>query len=80
MSPLQTCSPASTVVSVCTQPSVTADASMPLGRAARWVGLGSIPLLGWAMVSGKAVVMRSGDPGLVGGMGVALPGLDSISL
>lgn len=43
MSPLQTCSRASTGASVCTQPSVTADASMPVDHAARWVGLGSIP-------------------------------------
>lgn len=36
---LQTCSPASMGVSVCTQLSVTADASMLLDPVASWVGL-----------------------------------------
>jgi hypothetical protein len=36
---LQTCSPASMGVSVCTQLSVTAGASMPLDPVASWVGL-----------------------------------------
>lgn len=53
MSPLQTCSPASTGVSVCTQPSVTADASMPLDLVVRWVGLGFIPPWEGPWVQGK---------------------------
>lgn len=63
---LQICSPASMGVNVCTQPSVTADASMPLGRAARWVGLSSISPLGWAMGAGKAVGLSPGGSGLLG--------------
>lgn len=52
LSLLQTCSPASMGVSVCTLLSVTADASMPLDLVASWVGLTS-PAPGGTMGSEK---------------------------
>ena len=57
-SSLQICSPASTGASVCARPSVTAGGSMLLGRAARWVSLRAIPLLGEATGSRKSVDLR----------------------
>lgn len=78
MSLLQTCSPASMGVSVCTQLSVTADASMPVDLVASWVGL--ISATPGGTTGAEKLLVQDQEVVLCLRNGTALPDLEPISL